>query len=177
MKLPRPMRGPARRLLTRIAERDAATGRPLQVAALPWRRAAGGALEVLLVTGRRSSRWIVPKGWPMRRRTLAEAAAREAYEEAGVEGAIELREIGRFDHVKNHPMLGRLRTSVLLFPLAVTEELDAWPERGQRNRRWFPQAAAARRVASPELARLIRGFEAEEDSGRMKPAPREQAAA
>ncbi|HEX4737131.1 MAG TPA: NUDIX hydrolase [Allosphingosinicella sp.] len=159
MKLPRPIRAPARRLLSRIAERDPATGRPLQVAALPWRRAPDGSLEVLLVTGRRSSRWIVPKGWPMRGRTPAQAAAREAYEEAGLEGDVEAREIGRFDHVKNHPLLGRLRTSVLLFPMTVTGELEAWPEKGQRGRRWFAREAAAKRVASPELARLILRFD------------------
>lgn len=165
MKLPRPMRGPARRLLSHVAERHPSTGRPLQVAALPWRRGADGALEVLLVTSRRSSRWIVPKGWPMRGRTHIEAAAREAYEEAGVQGEIEDRQIGRFDHVKNHPAVGRLRSTILLFPLAVSNELDAWPEKGQRNRRWFPQEAAAKRVASPELSRLIRGFEPEKLPG------------
>lgn len=174
MKLPRPIRVPARRLLSRLAERDPATGRPLQVAALPWRRAAGGSIEVLLVTGRRSSRWIVPKGWPMRGRTHAAAAAREAYEEAGVEGEIEPREIGRFDHVKNHPVLGRLRTSVLLFPMAVTDELHIWPEKGQRGRRWFAREAAAKRVAWPDLARLIRQFDPEtaraSEKGRLESA-------
>lgn len=165
MKLPRPMRGVARRLLSHVVERHPSTGRPLQVGALPWRRAPDGGLEVLLVTGRRSSRWIVPKGWPMRGRTHAQAAAREAYEEAGVEGTIDAREIGRFDHMKNHPVVGRLRSTILLFPLAVSNELEGWPEKGQRNRRWFRQDIAAKRVTSPELARLIRGFEPEKAYG------------
>ncbi|MEA3001264.1 MAG: hypothetical protein QOH81_52 [Sphingomonadales bacterium] len=161
MKLPAPIRAPARRLLTRILGRDPATARPVQVAALPWRRSAAGGIEILLVTSRSSNRWLVPKGWPMRRRTLAEAAAREAYEEAGVEGRIEARPIGRFDHVKNHPLLGRLRCTVFLFPLAVATELDPWQEKGQRSRRWYDRAAAAGKVASPDLARLIREFEPE----------------
>jgi 8-oxo-dGTP pyrophosphatase MutT (NUDIX family) len=164
-------------MLSHVVERHPLTGRPLQVAALPWRRGADGGVEMLLVTGRRSSRWIVPKGWPMRRRTLSEAAATEAYEEAGLEGAIGGRAIGRFDHVKNHPTLGRLRTSVLLFPFAVTNELEAWPEKGQRGRRWFPQEAAAKRVASPELSRLIRGFEPERPAAQPKRELRGEAAA
>lgn len=50
------------------ASRQAAqTARPLgiaqQYAALPWRISRDGFLEVLLVTTRRRSRWIVPKGW------------------------------------------------------------------------------------------------------------------
>jgi 8-oxo-dGTP pyrophosphatase MutT (NUDIX family) len=134
-------------------------------------------VDVLLVTGRRSSRWIVPKGWPMRRRTLPEAAAREAFEEAGIEGAVEGRAIGRFDHVKNHPVLGRLRATILVFPLAVSNELHAWPEKGQRNRRWFHREIAAKRVASPELARLIRGFEPEKAAAGLEREVRGEAAA
>lgn len=159
MKLPRALRSPVARLVGRVAGRDRATGRPLQTAALPWRRRGDGAVELLLVTGRRSRRWLVPKGWPMHGRTLAQAAAREAYEEAGVEGEVAERAIGRFDHVKNHPLFGRLRFTILLFPLAVERELDRWPEKGQRDRRWLSPAAAARKIASPELARLIRDFD------------------
>jgi 8-oxo-dGTP pyrophosphatase MutT (NUDIX family) len=176
-KLPDPVRGGARRLLSRLTRRHPATGRPLQVGALPWRRGPDGGLDILLVTGRRSSRWIVPKGWPMRGRALAEAAALEAYEEAGVEGAIDVREIGRFDHVRNHPALGRMHATILLFPLAVARDLDAWPEKGQRNRRWFSREEAAKKVASPELARLILGFDAEADSVRLKRELRGEAAA
>ena len=57
----------------------------LQVAALCWRRSAKG-LRILLITSRDTGRWVIPKGWPMRNRTEPEAAAREAYEEAGLRG-------------------------------------------------------------------------------------------
>jgi hypothetical protein len=65
----------------------------------------------------------------------------------------------------------------LLFPLAVARDLDAWPEKGQRNRRWFSREDAAKKVASPELARLILGFDAEADSVRLKRELRGEAAA
>jgi ADP-ribose pyrophosphatase YjhB (NUDIX family) len=46
------------------------------------------ALEILIVTTRQSRRWIVPKGWPIKRLTPSKSAAREAFEEAGVRGKI-----------------------------------------------------------------------------------------
>lgn len=42
--------------------------------------------QVLLITSRDTGRWVLPKGWPMRGRSMAQAALIEAWEEAGVEG-------------------------------------------------------------------------------------------
>ena len=77
---------------------------PLQTGALPW-RISGKTIEILLVTGRRSGQWTIPKGWPMPGKTLAEAAAQEAFEEAGVEGTVDPVPIGSFRHVKQQPPL------------------------------------------------------------------------
>ena len=54
-----------------------------QVAALCWRLRKGRA-EVLLVTSRDTGRWVLPKGWPITGLSPQAAAAREAWEEAGV---------------------------------------------------------------------------------------------
>ena len=51
-----------------------------QFAALCY-RIKRGKVQVLLVTSRRTKRWIVPKGWPMEGRTPADSAAQEAWEE------------------------------------------------------------------------------------------------
>ncbi len=59
-----------------------------QYAALPVRVAADGQIEVMLITSRGTKRWIIPKGWPMKKRTPAEAAVTEAFEEAGLKGEI-----------------------------------------------------------------------------------------
>ena len=158
MKLPRLLRGATGRLLGKAAGHADARGRPVQAAALPWRRAAASGNEILLVTGRSGRRWIVPKGWPMRGKTLAEAAAQEAWEEAGVRGVAEEKPLGRFRHAKNHALLGRMDFTILLFPLEVADEAAHWPEVAQRTRRWFAPEAAAREVASPALAKLIRRF-------------------
>jgi 8-oxo-dGTP pyrophosphatase MutT (NUDIX family) len=74
-----------RRLLQRIA---AEPRRREVVAAVPVRRHAAGGLEFLLVRTSDGTRWTFPKGGRERGETLAEAAAREAIEEAGAAGRI-----------------------------------------------------------------------------------------
>lgn len=131
----------------------------LQVGALCWRRAPRGVVKILLITSRDTGRWVIPKGWPMRSRSEAGAAEREAYEEAGVKGEILPRSVGLFTYRKG---LGRDRAIlcvVRVFPLEVTEMLRKYPETGQRKIKWFSRAKAARKVAEPELAAIIRAFD------------------
>ena len=72
-------------------------GKPIaQVAALPYRRAADGDAEILLLTSRQTGRFILPKGWPMKGRRDCEAAAQEAGEEAGVVGTLHEQSVGSF---------------------------------------------------------------------------------
>jgi 8-oxo-dGTP pyrophosphatase MutT (NUDIX family) len=59
-----------------------------QFAVLPWRISEGGTRQIMLLTSRETRRWVIPKGWPMKGRKPAEAAAQEAYEEAGLIGHI-----------------------------------------------------------------------------------------
>ena len=147
MKLPSLLRKAAQAVRPRRAR--------LQVAALPYRVAADGAIEVLLVTTRGGGRWMVPKGWPMLGKSHAEAAAQEAYEEAGVRGRADPIKLGQFRHDKDRFPAGQIRVSVAVFPMAVELELTRWPERGQRSRRWFSLDEAARQVSSAELAGII----------------------
>src|ERR1700733_14836288 len=72
----------------------------VQYGALPYRFTQMAALEILIVTTRQSRRWIVPKGWPIKRLTPSKSAAREAFEEAGVRGKIGARPIGHFRYRK-----------------------------------------------------------------------------
>jgi 8-oxo-dGTP pyrophosphatase MutT (NUDIX family) len=129
---------------------------PIQTGALPWRLAANKGIEVLLVTGRRSRRWTIPKGWPMPGKSLAEAAAQEAFEEAGVKGTVDPKPIGTFRHVKQQLLMGDLEVDIIVHPLWVDRELPKWPEFGQRKRKWFSAKDAAKRVHSVELGDLIR---------------------
>ena len=59
----------------------------IQYAALPY-RVVGGVPQILLITSRRTRRWIVPKGWPVDGLHPRDCAAMEALEEAGVCGEL-----------------------------------------------------------------------------------------
>jgi 8-oxo-dGTP pyrophosphatase MutT (NUDIX family) len=135
---------------------------PVQSGALPWRvrgrKKADRKAEVLLVTGRRSGRWMIPKGWPMAGKTLADSAAQEAFEEAGIKGRIDPEPIGMFRHVKQHLLFGTLEVDILVHSLTVEHELKDWPERGERMRKWFKLDEAAERVDSAGLRDLIVEF-------------------
>jgi 8-oxo-dGTP pyrophosphatase MutT (NUDIX family) len=95
----------------------------------------------------------------MRNRTDAEAAAREAYEEAGLRGEVSGRSIGIYTYGKALGAGRRIPCAVRVFPLEVREMLRKYPETGQRRVKWFAPEKAARRVGEPELAALIRAFE------------------
>lgn len=128
-----------------------------QAAALPWRRAGDGGLKVLLITSRETRRWVIPKGWPIKGLKSPQTAAREALEEAGVEGAT-AKKIGVF-HYDKRLASGRLqKIRVAVYPLQVEVELDSWPEADQRVRLWTTPEEAASLVLEPELSELLRGF-------------------
>ncbi len=125
-----------------------------QIAALCWRKKRG-QVEVLLITSRDTGRWVIPKGWPMDGRTAPEAAAIEAWEEAGVRGAIAQTEFGRFHYDKLHPSKPTLHCEVAVFPLRVARLEPKFPEQKERRRKWFSASKAAKAVHEPELAELI----------------------
>lgn len=113
----------------------------------------------MLITSRRSGRWIIPKGWPIEGLTPARSAAQEAWEEAGVTGKPYEKCIGLFSYQK---ILGEglgLPCLVLVYPLKVKSLATEFPEVGQRRRKWFSTNEAASHVQEPELARILRDFD------------------
>jgi 8-oxo-dGTP pyrophosphatase MutT (NUDIX family) len=129
-----------------------------QYGVLPWRLDAGGEMEVLVITSRETRRWVIPKGWPIKGLSPGMAAAREAYEEAGVEGYASLAEIGAYRYDKRLKS-GRLQAvEVGVYSLQVSEERAEWPEMHQREKRWVTQSHAAELVDEPGLKSLILRF-------------------
>lgn len=128
-----------------------------QYGALCFRREAKGAVSILLITSRDTGRWVIPKGWPMAGKRAADCALREAFEEAGVEGRIAGGPIGVYAYDK---VLARgvQPCIVSVFPVEVDRLRKDFPEKGQRERRWFTPKKAAARVDEPELKSLIRSF-------------------
>ena len=124
-----------------------------QVAALPYRK-HGKGVDVLLITSRETKRWVIPKGWPMKGKKDWDAAATEAFEEAGIEGTIGRKSIGTYHYVKRK-LSGDLDCKVIVYPLEVKNELKIWPEKAERKRRWFSAEAAAAVVTDDGLDAII----------------------
>jgi len=89
--------------------------------------------------------------------TAGATAAREAYEEAGRVGAIVGDEpLGYFRYQKprNSRRVTICEVSVFLF--AVERQLSKWPEKSERETRWFASEEAAALVAPLGLADIVR---------------------
>lgn len=138
-----------------LADGEAMPAR-VQYAALPFRRLHG--LEVLLVSSRETRRWVLPKGWPIKGLKPHASAAREAFEEAGVEGKVSKTPIGRYRYDKRLADGSTVPCEVEVYPLEVVRQKAAWPEKGQRATRWFTPREAATAVVEPGLADLFRAF-------------------
>jgi 8-oxo-dGTP pyrophosphatase MutT (NUDIX family) len=129
-----------------------------QSAALPWRRNREGRVEVLLITSRETRRWVIPKGWPIKGLNSPKTAAREAFEEAGVEGEIGKSKVGVYGYEKRLRSGRTQQVRVTVYPLRVAAERATWPEAAERERLWTTPEAAAGLVAEPELAEILRSF-------------------
>ena len=129
-----------------------------QFGAICWRRHKDD-VQIALITSRRTRRWVIPKGWPVDGATPAEAAAREAYEEAGIEGPVSDVCLGIYSYSKIFEDTESLPCVVAVFPVKVKKVLRDWPERRERKRKWVTPRKAAAMVDDPELRRLLREFD------------------
>jgi 8-oxo-dGTP pyrophosphatase MutT (NUDIX family) len=119
---------------------------------IPYRRGSG-ELEILLIRSRRDKRWVVPKGIIEPEMTPAASAAKEALEEAGIEGKVDARALGVFEYEK----WGGVCVATV-FAMAVTLVHESWPE-DFRRREWMPVKQAATQVREPKLQSMIRGLD------------------
>lgn len=136
-----------------------------QVAAVCY-RVREGEIEFLIVRTRGGQRWTFPKGSAEPGLTGAQAAAMEAFEEAGVHGRIEEASFARYVSCKR----GCARSSDTKSVderLAVTAHLCevlrlAKPKESNRDRTWFSAEDAKQRLregrdrdAGSEFARVL----------------------
>jgi 8-oxo-dGTP pyrophosphatase MutT (NUDIX family) len=127
-----------------------------QFAALPFRIGTSGRPEIMLLTSRETGRWVIPKGWPIQGLKPREVAAREAYEEAGLLGSITSKRPVGIYHYEKQLAEGGLLCEVRVFLFRVDQQLDDWPEKGQRQTRWLDPAEAAALVNEGGLAEIVR---------------------
>jgi uncharacterized protein Yka (UPF0111/DUF47 family)/8-oxo-dGTP pyrophosphatase MutT (NUDIX family) len=131
---------------------------------LPYRIEPDGGARVMLITSRETRRWVVPKGNPVKGIALHEAAAHEAFEEAGVTGIACPTALGEYRYAKRRRDGTTRSMNVAVFPLQFRAQADEWPEQDERETRWFGLTDAAAAVDEPELKELLLHF-------RVPPAP------
>lgn len=131
---------------------------PVQYGAVPYRFTQAGALEILLITTKRSKRWIIPKGDPIKGLKPPKSAEREAFEEAGIRGSIGRKSIGSFRFQKTLEGAPDLLCEVKVYALNVKEQMKDWPEASQRTLCWFAPPEAQAAVTDPGLQLLISRF-------------------
>lgn len=121
-----------------------------QSAVIPYRISKKG-IEILLITSLKKGNWIVPKGYVEFNLTPFESAKKEAYEEAGVLGSNETIEVGVF---KQNRSIGNCMIKV--FSMEVYDVLDDYPEKKDRQRKWFSIEDARKVIAIPEISEMIK---------------------
>jgi len=122
-----------------------------QSGALPY-SIVEGRMVFLLITSRRTGRWIFPKGDTEPDMTPWESAALEALEEAGVSGQIGTEPVGSY---RSSASTGESSlVDVDLYPLRVETQLDVWKEMDQRLRHWAVLPEARRLLNDRALSRL-----------------------
>lgn len=128
----------------------------LQVAAICYTQ-DGPKKKVLLITSRDSRRWIVPKGWPIDGMNAPEAAAQEAWEEAGVRPQkVDSEPVGSYRYCKELDSGATTTVETLVYKVEVDHLEDNYPEADERDRRWVSPDVAADMVAEPELQSILR---------------------
>ncbi len=120
-----------------------------QSAALPYFIDSEG-VKVVLITSRKRHRWIIPKGDIEADMTAWDSAAKEAWEEAGVEGVIAAEILGTYQHQKWDSIC-----TVQVFPLVVTQLHPKWLEDQERKRRVVTMAKAIKLVEMESLRQIL----------------------
>lgn len=122
-----------------------------QSGALPY-SVVEGRVAFLLITSRRTGRWIFPKGDIEPGMTPWESAALEALEEAGVSGQMGTEPVGSYR--ASASVDGSSLVDVDVYPLRVETQLDVWKEMDQRLRHWAVLPEAKRLLNDSALSRL-----------------------
>lgn len=121
-----------------------------QSSVVPFRRTDAG-LEVLIISSSKRRHWVIPKGIHDPGRTAQDSAAKEAFEEAGVEGRVLSNLIGTYSYEK-----WDATCDVEVYPMEVTRELPEgeWVE-SHRGRKWVSVEEAASLVLNDDVKRII----------------------
>jgi len=121
-----------------------------QSSVIPY-RLQDGRPEILIISSSQRKHWVVPKGIKDPGLTPQESAAKEAWEEAGVEGRVGYDALGSYRCEK-----WGASCTVEVFPMEVTRLIPEheWEER-HRGREWVTPEVAQKRLRQAELKPLL----------------------
>ena len=120
-----------------------------QSAVIPF-KLEDGKLKLLMISNRKRSRWIFPKGIIEQHLTPQQSAAKEAFEEAGIKGKVYSNEIGNYRYKKWGGVC-----AVQVYLLQIEEILTDWPEANFRNRIWVGIDEAKQLVREDDLKNIV----------------------
>ncbi|MBD2530231.1 NUDIX hydrolase [Nostoc flagelliforme FACHB-838] len=123
-----------------------------QSGAIPY-RVNNGKIEILLITTRNFQHWVIPKGDIPNGMSPPDSAAKEAWEEAGVIGQVDMNELGTYKYRKQGKTY-----RVKMYLLSVDMLSEDYPEANKRKRQWVEVNKAIRRVKFNSLKRILRSF-------------------
>jgi len=121
-----------------------------QSGVIPYRIKGKKRIEVLLITSVKRKRWIIPKGYVEFNLSAFESAKKEAFEEAGLLGSNETFQLGEFIIQKSYG-----KCFLKIFSMEVIKELEDYPEKFKRSRKWFGLDEALEKIAVPEIAEMM----------------------
>lgn len=124
-----------------------------QSSVIPYRM-RNGEPEILVIASSKKKHQVVPKGIKDPGLTPQESAAKEAWEEAGVEGEVAESPIGGYQYEK-----WGATCSVEVYPMKVTRVIpeDEWEE-NHRGREWVTPEAAVQHLKQDELKPLVKAL-------------------
>ena len=146
-----------------VVARDDLTGLNLldrvdnQVGALAWQRDPDGTFGFMIVTSKRSRRWVLPKGSIDPGFSAPEAAAQEALEEAGVSGEVAGEPVGTYRNRKIRPP-NVWTLEIALYPIRISQIHKTWDEQDMRARGLVTLAEAEALGVDDDMLAVVRAF-------------------
>lgn len=121
-------------------------------------RYQNGRVEVCVISSRKHpGRLVLPKGTIEAHEKPRQAAAREAFEEAGLKG--EVSKTGRLRVSRDGRKAKKSRAHAAYYPMPVSKVADKWPERKIRARRWVSLSSLAQKKKYFYIWRIVRQME------------------
>lgn len=108
----------------------------------------------MVITTRNQKTWTIPKGNIAKGLSASESAAKEAFEEAGIQGTIIKPNVGYYTYKKRSRQF-----RVKVFLMEVSQILSEWPEEGFRERKWITISKACRKIKQKSLLALLEDLE------------------